>query len=757
MTPAKVLILALVACWLAAEGPSGATIGQSGPKQEKPAVTSKKTELAGSKSCRDCHAEFYTLWSTSRHGLAMQPYTPAFARQHLAPQSGEVTIGKRTFRVELGEQEGSVRESGPAGEKRYPIAHVMGGKNVYYFLTPLARGRLQVLPLAYDVHQGTWYDVAASGVRHFPDRRDEALDWTDRLFTFNTTCFNCHVSELATNYDAATDTYHTTWAEPGISCESCHGPAAAHVRAMEAEPDEHPADVKILRAKDFTAEQTSNTCAVCHAKLVPLSVTFRPGDKFFDHYDLVTLEHADYYPDGRDLGENYTYTSWLMSPCANSGKLACNHCHTASGRMRFGAENSNQSCNPCHEKLVARSADHSHHAAGGAGDQCIACHMPMTRFAAMGRSDHSMRPPTPATTIAFKSPNACNLCHRDHDPAWADQWVRQWYKDDYQAETVRRAKLIDAARKQDWSRLDEMLAALADQRTDAVFRASLARLLRGCGSAGKWPAIAAAMNDPSPLVRSSTASALGGNLTPDTVAVLLRATADPSRLVRIRSAMALAAVDPETLGNGRDRKSLEAAIEEFRQAMSARPDDWASYANLGNFYMERRDFPAAARCFETAIGLETRSVGPLVNAAIAYSNLNRNEEADKSLRRALALEPDNAAANFNLGLLLGEEGRLDDAEAALRKAWKADPQMAPAAYNLGVLLADKHLPEAISWCRKAYALQPNELKYAYALALFQRRHGDLEDAVALLQKTLARHPLALDAYLLLGDVFQGAE
>ena len=41
------------------------------------------------------------------------------------------------------------------------------------------------------------------------------------------------------------------------------------------------------------------------------------------------------YPDGRDLGENYTYTSWLMSPCAKSGKLDCNHCHTPSGRMRF--------------------------------------------------------------------------------------------------------------------------------------------------------------------------------------------------------------------------------------------------------------------------------------------------------------------------------------------------------------------------------------------------------------------------------------
>ena len=116
-----------------------------------------------------------------------------------------------------------------------------------------------------------------------------------------------------------------------------------------------------------------------------------------------------------------------MSPCASSGKLDCNHCHTPSGRTRFEGEKSNQSCMPCHEKQVKGAAEHGHHQAGSKGNECIACHMPMTRFAAMGRSDHSMRPPTPAATIAFKSPNACNLCHADHDAAWADDWVRKWY------------------------------------------------------------------------------------------------------------------------------------------------------------------------------------------------------------------------------------------------------------------------------------------------------------------------------------------
>ena len=75
----------------------------------------------------------------------------------------------------------------------------------------------------------------------------------------------------------------------------------------------------------------------------------------------------------------------------------------------------------------------------------------------MRRSDHSMLPPTPAATIAYKSPNACNICHTDKDAAWADGWVRQWRKRDYQAPVLLRASLIDAARRRDWKKLPAML------------------------------------------------------------------------------------------------------------------------------------------------------------------------------------------------------------------------------------------------------------------------------------------------------------
>jgi tetratricopeptide (TPR) repeat protein len=716
----------------------------------------EKTPFSGSKSCRDCHAEFYGLWSTSHHGLAMQPYTPALAKAKLAPQADDVAIGKDRYRAEIGERQGWVRQQGPGGEKKYPIAHVMGGKNVYYFLTPLEHGRLQVLPLAYDVHKKAWYDTAGSGVRHFPDRRDEALHWTDRMFTFNTTCFNCHVSQLRTNYDLAADAYRTTWAEPGIGCESCHGPAGAHVRAMEAgEKGRTSREIKIIRTKEFAPPQMNDMCATCHAKLAPMSTSFVPGEKFFDHFDLLCLEHPDFYPDGRDLGENYTFTSWLMSPCATAGKLDCNHCHTPSGRMRFEGPKSNRQCLPCHAEQVEKPAEHSRHEAGTKGSECVACHMPMTRFAAMNRSDHSMRPPAPAATMAFKSPNACNACHADKDAAWSDAWVRKWHAKDYQAEVLRRGRLIDAARKQQWKQLPEMLGAL-QKKGDAVYKASLVRLLRGCTDGRQWPVLRGLLADPSPLVRSSAAAALSDRLTPESVAALLAATGDESRLVRIRAALALASVPSKQVTDDQQRKSLARATQEFFAAMKARPDDWSSYANVGNFCMEREDYAAAVQQFEIAYRLEPRQIGPMVNAAVAYSSLQENDKAEESLRRALKHEPDNAGANFNLGLLLGEKRDLPGAEAALRKAIKVDPQMAAAAYNLGLVLAHRNkLDEAVEWCEKAQRLRPGEPRYVQALLSFYQQKRDPTAAADVLRRFLQAEPTAWEAYLLLGSIYEG--
>ena len=649
-------------------------------------------------------------------------------------------------------EEGFIIERGPDGERKLPILHLLGGKNIYYFLTPWERGRLQTLPLAYDLNSKRWFDTAGSGVRHFPDMEDSPLHWTDRPYTFNTSCYGCHVSQLTTNYDSGSDAYHTTWAEAGINCETCHGPSGEHVRFCQEDEEACKDDVRLIKTSVFNVEQTNTMCAPCHAKMVPLGNDFMPGDRYFDHYDLVTLEDRDFYPDGRDLGENYTHTLWMMSPCVKSGQLDCMHCHTSSGRYRFHGENANDSCAPCHQDHVDNAPAHTHHEAGTDGNKCISCHMPMTTFAHMHRSDHSMRPPAPAATREFTSPNACNICHDDKDADWADQWVRKWRKRDYQKPIIYLGKLLDAARKDDWSRLDEIIAYLGREDRDEIYATSFVRVMRNCEDERKWPALIRATKDPSPLVRAAAADALSNYSEPDAVAALIEATRDDYRLVRIRAAASLARI-PLTSLNARDRASIEKATTEFLGTMRARPDDGASHTNLANFHMNQGNLRMALESFESAIRVAPESVATLVNAALAYNLNGQNDKAEECLRQAVQEEPANPAANFNLGLLLGELGNTDEAKNALRTALKAEPDMAAAAYNLCVLEAqDNHIERALTYCAQAAEHGANEPKYGYTLAFYQMQSGRADEAVRGLSDVIAQHPAYLDAYMLLGEI-----
>jgi len=174
---------------------------------------SKYPGYTGSLSCRECHERFHGLWGSSFHGLAMQPFTPEFASKKLAAQCKPFTIEKKSYHFAFDDKSGWMTEKDHKGEKKFPLLHALGGKNVYYFLTLMDDGKLQTLPLGYDVRRREWFDTAASGIRHFPDMEDEAIHWTDRAYTFNTSCYGCHVSQLSTNYNAEKDSYDTSWIE----------------------------------------------------------------------------------------------------------------------------------------------------------------------------------------------------------------------------------------------------------------------------------------------------------------------------------------------------------------------------------------------------------------------------------------------------------------------------------------------------------------------------------------------------------------
>jgi Tfp pilus assembly protein PilF len=186
--------------------------------------------------------------------------------------------------------------------------------------------------------------------------------------------------------------------------------------------------------------------------------------------------------------------------------------------------------------------------------------------------------------------------------------------------------------------------------------------------------------------------------------------------------------------------------------MMSRPDQWSSHYNLGNYYLSRQNFAAAVSSYGTAIRFDPTEVLPYVNLSIAYARKGDNPKADEALRKALTLEPNNAEANFNMGLLKAELNDPPQAEKHLRRALKADPQMAPAAYNLCVLLGEKRTDEALGFCRQATTIQPNEPRYGWTYAYYQKKKGDSKAAARTLEDLLNRQPAFADGYLLLAEI-----
>jgi Flp pilus assembly protein TadD len=302
--------------------------------------------------------------------------------------------------------------------------------------------------------------------------------------------------------------------------------------------------------------------------------------------------------------------------------------------------------------------------------------MPRREFARMVRHDHSMRPPMPSLTMAHGTPNACNECHTDRDATWADDRVRAWHDRDYQEPVLRAAGFIADARRQDWTRMTEMIEWVDEQPREEMFAASLFRLWANTDANGKWQAMVRALADPSPLVRSSAARGLHGYGDEAALAALKPLLTDEYRLVRIQAAATLARLQPSAMSED-ERLSFHVAAAEFRAAMEARGDDAEAAHELGHFLLDQGDLGGATAAFQRSLTMRPDRLETLVSAATASYRSGDMAAAEHHLRRATASAPEASAPRRNLILLLEKQGRLVEAEELRVRMVEAATRVAP--------------------------------------------------------------------------------
>jgi hypothetical protein len=284
--------------------------------------------------------------------------------------------------------------------------------------------------------------------------------------SWNGVCVSCHTTlgktAFSTPFGAeplASQQIDTKAIEFGIACESCHGPAAEHVRAnanplrrytlhLTGRPD--PTIVQPVR---LDARKSSEVCGQCHGlwefydeagerAANDRGLPYRPGDTLASTRFIVqpsanlntpTMQRllaADpnfikdiFWSDGMVRATGREYNGLIDSPCYRNATeeartLSCASCHAmhkpsgdgrtlgawADDQLKPEAQG-NGACLQCHTGLKTNLSAHTHHPANPVGSEDPTA----TKVTVTGGSRVGSPDPT-----SVGDGNSCYNCHMPH-------------------------------------------------------------------------------------------------------------------------------------------------------------------------------------------------------------------------------------------------------------------------------------------------------------------------------------------------------
>ncbi len=727
--------------------------------QPKPA---KQALFGGSASCRDCHEEEFNLWASSHHALAERNLNPALDQASFDPPRS-FFHGTQTSGVSWNAGQPSVNARGLTGSNEtFLVQRVIGHDPLRQFLVSFPGGSLQTLEASYDPRSNEWFNVYGNEDR----QPGEWGHWTGRGMNWNFMCASCHNTHLLKNYDALTDTYHTTMTEMGVGCEACHGALQTHNDWQKQFGKSGKKDPTVTK---LTAQQTLDNCGSCHARRSDLTGNFQPGEKFDEHFQITAVDATEtFYPDGQIHEEDYEFAPFLGSRMHARGVI-CGDCHDPhSMKTKLPG---NFLCLRCHgggvtNAPVINPVTHSLHKVFGydtngvltnanltsyqpsrikeTGGECVNCHMPQTPFMQRHwRHDHGFTIPDPLLTKQFNIPNACSRCHADKSTDWALEFVTKWYGDKMNRPSRARAQTIARVRNGDASAISNLVQILQHDEIP-YWRAAAARLLATwTDESNVAAALLGSLADTNALVREACVQSLQP-LTqagvPAAIEPVKKLLADPARNVRIAAARLLSATLNTNAPAGKD----------LLQMLAFNADQPVGQLQMGHLDYSRNEPLAALTHLQKAVAWDAHSPAMRQELAVVLSTVGRNREAVTQLETAVQLAPRDAESHYHLALACNEIGDLPRAVAELTATVELAPQHARAWYNLGLAQnAQGKTSAAINSLVRAESADARDPSIPYARATILARLGRIEEAHAAVRRALELQPTFNEAQQLL--------
>jgi predicted CXXCH cytochrome family protein len=366
-----------------------------------------KAQFVGSESCKGCHAETYNRWKQTRMANVVRD-----PKVHPEAVLADFTKPDPVRTFVLGD-----------------VAFVYGSRYKQRYFTRRGDDYFP-LPAQWDVKKKVW----------LPYHVEAGTDWWVPFYgptnfdrPTGPTCDGCH----SVNYNIQTKQV-TEW---NVGCEKCHGPGSEHVT--------HPTRENIVNPAKLDSVRGNDTCIQCHSQGQPLTnpvngryydwpVGYVAGRKLADFWKLEELKpgvmNFFQFPDETAHKNRMQGNDFVQSNMYHR-QVRCFDCHEVHGNENVSLvrQTGNAVCLSCHTKtnpagLKGTVSEHTHHAEGSAGSQCIACHMPKIEQTIKDNyvSAHTFRFITPGETERSGVPNPCTSCHADKSTGWAKNELKGW-------------------------------------------------------------------------------------------------------------------------------------------------------------------------------------------------------------------------------------------------------------------------------------------------------------------------------------------
>jgi predicted CXXCH cytochrome family protein len=331
----------------------------------------------GSAACSACHAAISSAYGKTAMGQSIVPANPAAFSKLALPAHFTNDATGRSFDVYV--KDGTLYQSEyaltPEGSDIFrdtrSIRWLIGAGVNGFGPVVEDKNYLFQAPLSYYTKPNLW------GSSPGYERLD--LGFNRPLLSG---CISCHAGRANAISGANGEYGNPPFSEAAIGCENCHGPGAAHIRAMKSSAK--VADKHIVNPAKLSPYLADNICMGCHqggdVRVLKPGKSYsdiRPGRPLDEVLSIFLVPPTRESPPNADHVEHYF--SMMLSKCyrASGGRMSCLSCHdphsqpapsetAAYYQRKCLACHTSKSCGlPAAERLRQSPAD-----------DCVGCHMP---------------------------------------------------------------------------------------------------------------------------------------------------------------------------------------------------------------------------------------------------------------------------------------------------------------------------------------------------------------------------------------------